>query len=369
MKSQGHVGSESFFIRKATSKKPNSKVDAYPFLSKNGQPSLSPSAVHQAPSKPSDFATKKTESRNAEILEEQFPEVFDAQQEMKKDPSNPVKHFILAQMYHSCRVYDLALEEYQKALELDHDNPGYHEGLARLWRDSGDFKNSIDSVHRAVQLDENNVEAWNTLGTVCDRLGKHIQAQHAYSRALSISPQLDYVHNNACSSFIRVEEYSKALPHCEQAVQLNPNFAVAQNNLGIVYGMLGDVAKAYEAFLRVSDEASAHNNVGWVLMRKSKLEEASEQFKIAAKLKPFYRLASQNYYLAESLRFKINGRAVGISSVDMKSRTQPKLATLDQLSLDLKLLPTALEHESVISILRGGREVDRIRPEILVGKL
>ena len=78
--------------------------------------------------------------------------------------------------------------------------------------------------------------------------------------------------NNLCSSLLETGEYMRALPYCEQAVQLNPGFSTAQNNLGIVYGMLGDSSNAYEAFLKASDAASAHNNLGWVLLQKIRFE-------------------------------------------------------------------------------------------------
>ena len=362
VKSHSRTGSENFFIQKVSSKKPKPKVDPYPFLSGTEQRDLSAPATDKMPLQGTDFTKNKTKSYNTENLEEQFPDVYEALQEVKKDPANPEKHFRLAQLYHRCRVYDMALEEYQWASELDPDKPAYFEKLGRLWRDSGAFQSGIDSVQKALQLDKDSVDGWNTLGTIYDCLGDHGQAQKAYSRALSISPDLDYVHNNLCSSFLEVGDYTRALPHCEQAVQLNPGFTVAQNNLGIAYGMLGDVSKAYAAFLKASDEASAHNNLGWVLLQKSELEGASEQFKLAAKLRPYYRLANKNYYLTKDLKFKRDGRTAGKSDADTQIRTldgsefsgQPQI---DRMNLDLKALPTALDHESVISSLCGSQDV------------
>ena len=131
-----------------------------------------------------------TKSKNdfpeyGEIGRNNFPEVANALQVAKKDPANPENHFRLAQLYHLCRVYDLALGEYQWASDLDPDNPAYFESLGRLWRDSGVYQNGIDSVQKALQLDRDNVESWNTLGSIYDLLGDHTQAQQAYSRALS----------------------------------------------------------------------------------------------------------------------------------------------------------------------------------------
>jgi tetratricopeptide (TPR) repeat protein len=366
IKSQNHIGSESFFIKKASGKNPKSKIETFPYKSGTGQENPPAPVNGKMTLPPADFGKSKTVSHNTEMLEEQFPAISVALREVKKDPANPENHFRLAQLYHLFRVYDLALEEYKWAMDLDPDNPTYYECLGRLWRDSGAFESGIDSVQKALQLDKDSVEGWNTLGTIYDRLGDHGQAQQAYSRALSINPRLDYINNNLCSSFLETGEYQRAVPYCEEAVQINPGFSAAQNNLGIVYGMRGDSSKAYEAFLRAGDEASDHNNLGWVLLQKSDLKAASEQFILAAKLRPNYRLASKNYYLTQSLIFKRDGKIAGKYVGESQSRlvidkgiTDPPLIlvdSVDRLKLNLKMLPTALDYQNVISLLCGSQE-------------
>lgn len=366
VRSQNHIGSESLFITKASRKKASSKVEAFPYNSGTEREDPSAPVARKMPSQPTDFVASKTTSRNTAKLEEQFPEVGEALLAVKKDPSNPENHFRLAQTYHLCRVYDLALGEYQLALELDPDNPAYFESLGRLWRDSGVYQNGIDSVQKALQLDKDNVEGWNTLGSIYDLLGDHTQAQQAYSRALSINPNLDYVQNNLCSSFLETGEYVKAVSYCEQAVRLNPAFPTAQNNLGIAYGMLGNLTKAYEAFLKASDEASAHNNLGWVLLQKSDLRAASDQFKLAAKLKPHYRMASDNYYSTQSLIFKRDGKTAGKSKGDDqihriigKDTSGSEAGPPDSIypmTFDLILLPTPLDYQGIITFLYGNQE-------------
>ncbi len=368
VKSQNHLGSESIFITKASSKKPNSKIETFPNKSGTEKQDSSVPFTRKMPSQPSDFGKSKTTSQNTEKLEEQFPEVSEALLAAKKDPANPENHFRLAQLYHHCRVYDMALGEYQWASDLDPGNPVYFESLGRLWRDSGVYQNGLDSVQKALQLDEDNVEAWNTLGSIYDLLGGHAQAQQAYSRALLINPHLDYVQNNLCSSLLETGEYMRAVPYCEQAVQLNPRFSTAQNNLGIVYGMLGDTSRAYDVFLKASDEASAHNNLGWVLLQKSDLKAARDEFKVATKLKPNYRIASKNYNLTQSLIFKRDGKAANksegndqIHTTNGKSSLGSDLDPLDsvnQMKFDLKLIPTPLDYQGIIALWKSSVSKD-----------
>ncbi|MFN8008937.1 MAG: tetratricopeptide repeat protein [Terriglobia bacterium] len=366
MKSQTRIGSESLLINKSTNKSSKSAADPYPFLNTTGETAVSGSHSENAVVPPADFSKKKTESTNTEILEDQFPEIADGLKDVKLDPDNPQKHLRLGQLYHRVRVYDRALEEYELASALDPDNPIYYETIGRLLRDAGEYQRGIEPTLKALKLDPNSLDSWNTLGTIYDRMGERGKAQQAYSQALSINPDLDFVHNNLCSSFLQVGEYSRALPYCEQAVTLNPTLSAAQNNLGITQGMLGNTLEAYEAFRKAGDEASAHNNLGWVLLQKGNLEMAGEQFKLAARLKPNYRLAGQNYNLTKNMIFMRDRRArnhntLGTETSLCDQSSDPTegysaIGVIPDLPIALNLLPTALDFAVEVSGLFVGQD-------------
>ena len=119
-------------------------------------------------------------------------------------------------------------------------------------------------------------------------------------------------------------------------------------------------------FAKQVTKPRAHNNLGWVLLQKSDLNAASDEFKLAAKLKPNYRIASKNYYLTQSLIFKRDGKAAGKSKRDEqihttngKSSSGPDLDPLDSfnhMKFDLKLIPTSLDYQCIIALLYGNQE-------------
>ena len=86
------------------------------------------------------------------------------------------------------------------------------------------FRMVLITVQKALHLDKDNVESWNTLGTIYDCMGDHGQAQQAYSKAISINPSLDYLHNNLCSSFLETGEYMKAVPYCRTGCSIESRF-------------------------------------------------------------------------------------------------------------------------------------------------
>ena len=148
----------------------------------------------------------------------------------------------------------------------------------------------------ALELDPGFVEAWNTLGTIYDRQGDTERAQNAYLHALSLNSNLDYVHNNLCFSYLQSGMVAEAMRHGERATQLNPTMLVAHNNLGLAYGMLGEsgpINRGVQA--TAGDEAAARNNLGLILLRRGQIAESLEQFKLAARMRPYYRDAVANY--------------------------------------------------------------------------
>jgi Tfp pilus assembly protein PilF len=175
--------------------------------------------------------------------------------------------------------------------------------MGRLWRDWGSFQQAADSVKKALELDPGFVEAWNTLGTIFDRQGSFDQAQEAYLHALVLDSDLDYVHNNLCFSYIQSGKTEQAIPHGESATHLNPTMRIAHTNLAIAYGILGDLDRSLEEFKLSGDEAAARNNLGLILLKRGQIAESMEQFKLAARMRPYYADAAANYRRARDLNF------------------------------------------------------------------
>ncbi len=267
-------------------------------------PQLSDATKEALPIQASRAPRPKSLLSNAEILEEENSRISFLLRKVQGEPSNGAASFELGRAYHEFRLYDEALRHYQNALRLEPKNPVYLEQTGRLWRDWGSLQVGVDLVNGALNLDPGFVEAWNTLGTIFDRQGDTERAQNAYLHALSLNPNLDYVHNNLCFNYLQSGMVAEAISHGERATQLNPAMPVAHNNLGLAYGMLGDLDRSIEEFSHTGDEAAARNNVGLILLRRGQIAESLEQFRLAARMRPYYRDAVANYRLARDLNFQ-----------------------------------------------------------------
>jgi len=82
----------------------------------------------------------------------------------------------------------------------------------------------------------------------------------------------------------------QAVSHYRQALQINPNFALAYNNLGLVFwsqGKLGEAISQYRRALQLDPNyAKAHNNLANALFVQGKSDEAISHYQQALKLEP-----------------------------------------------------------------------------------
>lgn len=109
-------------------------------------------------------------------------------------------------------------------------------------------------------------------------------------------------------SYYRRGQLNEAIDAYKQAINLQPDYAKAHHELGVVYhakGMLDDAKNEYELFLKFAPNDVyafvAHDNLGKVYKSKEMYSEAITEYKKAIALKPEYAPAHANlaepYYL------------------------------------------------------------------------
>ena len=88
----------------------------------------------------------------------------------------------------------------------------------------------------------------------------------------------------------RAGEHAKAVADLEAAIRLDPEFASAQNALGIEYGRCGRLEDAAAAFRRVIDlapgEWAGHYNLALTMLGSGDLPRAIESARRALQLSP-----------------------------------------------------------------------------------
>ena len=116
-------------------------------------------------------------------------------------------------------------------------------------------------------------------------------ADTLYRETLVRNPSCWLAHNNLGANLLQIQDRpSDAVPHLEAALQLNPNYSPAHNNLGNALSKLGRLPEAvaeYQSALRLKpDDPRTHTNLGNALAQLGRLPEAVGEHQAALQLDP-----------------------------------------------------------------------------------
>ena len=96
--------------------------------------------------------------------------------------------------------------------------------------------------------------------------GKHDQSIASYQKAIAINPDLALAHNNLGIAYGEQGKYDLAIKSYQKAIAIKPDYTKAHNNLGAAYVEQGkhDLAIAsYQKAITISpDYTKAHYNLG-----------------------------------------------------------------------------------------------------------
>lgn len=95
---------------------------------------------------------------------------------------------------------------------------------------------------------------------------------------------------NSGVDLYRQREIPKAIQAYQKVIELDPMYAEAYNNLGIIYQDIGDFDKAIEAYQKAIEVnpqyMKAYNNLGILLFLNNRYEESTQAFQKALEINP-----------------------------------------------------------------------------------
>jgi tetratricopeptide (TPR) repeat protein len=216
-------------------------------------------------------------------------------------PAEAILYNISGACYASLAQFDVAVNNYMKAIEINSDYADAHNNLGNTLKDQGKLNAAIKSYERALSINPDYAEAYNNLGVVLKMSDKLSFAVESYERALSINPNYAEAYNNLGIALKNLGELSNAVTSYEKALEINPNYAEAYSNLGLTQFKIGqftNAVKNYEKALEINPNyAEAYSNLGLVQVELGQFSNAVKSYEMALKLKPNFAEGYCNYAL------------------------------------------------------------------------
>ena len=153
-----------------------------------------------------------------------------------------------------------------------------------------------------VVAKQNSWPAFNGLGIIETVQGNLVEAESAFKKADRILPNSPEILNNLGFALYSEQKYPEALAYYNLALQIDPGFKKALYNYALLQGRLGNYDLAYGAFVKVSTDAEANNNLGYIAMMKGDYAKANHYLQEAITLSPhYYKKANDNLKQLEAL--------------------------------------------------------------------
>ncbi len=206
---------------------------------------------------------------------------------------------------------------FQATLELQPEAAAVHNSLGYSLQQQGKLEDAIACYQKALEILPDCIEVQANIGNAL-----HIQGK------LSPEEQVYYADLNQQFALGRQNsgDFKIAELYYRQAIALQPNLVQAHNNLGDVLqkqARLDDAIKAYQQVIKIQPEYPyAYHNLGYIFQQKGQLEESIQAYQQALNIK--YDLALTHNNLANIFK-KLNKFDEAIKSYQEAIKFQPDL--------------------------------------------
>lgn len=180
-----------------------------------------------------------------------FERINSAQQELinllPEWPDKAGIHYLLGHAYSATGKVDLAVTHLQEAHRLAPDSADIAFGLGRVYLRQQRYAEGRDVVEKALAANPQAVDLIELLGLLWQEGGgpeSEPQALARFEQAARLAPQNPQFQERLGSAYLRANHLDQARRSFEAAIRIDPNRSYPYQQLAVIYGRLGDKARA-----------------------------------------------------------------------------------------------------------------------------
>jgi arylsulfatase A-like enzyme/Tfp pilus assembly protein PilF len=176
---------------------------------------------------------------------------------LKKNPGNINLLSKLGIMLAEANQAGKAIEVLNVCVKKESFNPENYNFLGVAYYKKGNFNLALENYRKALELDTNYASAFNNIGSLYlvvfmkqkDERAYRLALQH-FNRAIEIDPRLFAAYNGRGAAYKFKKQVYKAIADWQKTIEINPNFPDAYFNLGVAYLETGQKAAALDVLTR-----------------------------------------------------------------------------------------------------------------------
>ncbi|MGE5057012.1 MAG: sulfatase-like hydrolase/transferase [Acidobacteriota bacterium] len=195
--------------------------------------------------------------------------------------------FLLGETELKAANWKAAQDALERSLKLNPDFDQAMTALARAFHQQDQDEQALQWVQKAIEANPKNLRAWYQKGWISVKADPD-GAMVAFEKALEIQPGFAMAHRDLGMILLQKGRYKEAATHLQEAAELGLAHAKLYNFLGIAYSRTGryqDAVKVYtKALDKEPDFAEAHLNLSYVYEKLNRPQSARRQYETACKL-------------------------------------------------------------------------------------
>ncbi len=209
---------------------------------------------------------------------------------LEQEKTNPFYHNSIAFAYLKAELYEDAINHYNTAISINPDNEWTAmvcHALGSLYGEIfGNLELAIEKYQMGIELDEKNYDIKISLGDALMAKGDVENAIRAYCDAISCEPENYRAYSKAGLALWENDMIEEAMVSYHKSIDLNPNFDIAQNNLGVIYldglGCASDALPFFEKAIEINPSYTlAYFNAGRANEMLGEKTQAAEYYQMA----------------------------------------------------------------------------------------
>lgn len=192
------------------------------------------------------------------------------------DPKRPEPYKALGDLLMTSprRLYDQAIEAYQKAIALRPHYADAYVGLGDARAAKGDHEGALGEYKRALAVDTSNAKVHLSMGKIYyNEKGLYYEAVAAYRKAIDLDPYFLEARMGLGEIFEEKGLYPDAINEYKKVLEIDPRHTGARYNLALTYEKV-DVKEAiiqWERYIELASTLSAEKD--WVDIARQHLKK------------------------------------------------------------------------------------------------
>jgi len=191
-----------------------------------------------------------------------------------------------------------------EATRLDNRLGSAYVTLGKLHEDAGQHDLAVQEFQRALDLDQRNADALDGIAHSYENAGRPKEAEAAFQKAAALRPDSWIGYNSLALFYDRQNRYEEGIQQLKLAIELTPDNSQLYLNLGAFYLDTGDekawpqAGAALKKSVELTPSYPAYANLGSLYYDQKRYAEAADFTERALKLNDKNYLVWQNLVMA-----------------------------------------------------------------------